>query len=396
MFKKTHHWISTLKIRDVVIGVFCLLLGGMDSPLMGEENTVSVEAAFPNLIFDRPVDFQSDTAGRLYVVEQAGMIRIFENRKDEKTSLIFLDIRSRVDYNEGEQGLLGLAFHPDFKKNGYFYVNYTAPDPLRTVISRFQVNAKNPREAVPGSEVIILEFVQPYSNHNGGQIAFGPDGFLYIATGDGGSANDPHGNGQNVKTLLGKILRIDVNHQEPGKKYAIPDNNPFCGSGDGVREEIFAYGMRNPWRMSFDRKGRLWAADVGQDRIEEIDLIEKGKNYGWNVMEGSHCFNPSQNCVQDGLTLPVAEYTHEVGMCITGGYVYEGQSAPSLRGAYICADYVTGRFWALRSDDGTGVVFKEFLKTDLNVSSFGVDDHGEQYICAFDGRIYRFTQAGQK
>ena len=264
--------------------------------------------AFPGLSFTRPVDLQypPDNTNRIFVVEQAGVISVFPNDKSASTRNTFLDIREKVDDQGNEEGLLGLAFHPDYKTNGYFYVNYTAANPNRTVISRFKVSSADPGQADPASEMELLTFAQPYSNHNGGQVSFGPDGFLYIAVGDGGSGGDPQDHGQNRSTLLATILRIDVNKQEDGKPYGIPADNPFAGNNQGYREEIYAYGLRNPWRFSFDAaNGRLWTGDVGQNAYEEIDIVEKGGNYGWNTMEGNHCFEPKSGCDRAGLKPPV-------------------------------------------------------------------------------------------
>ncbi len=350
------------------------------------------EVAFPNLNFTRPVDLQhpNDDSNRLFVVEQEGIIYTFENNRNVNTKKVFLDIRDQVNDSGNEQGLLGLVFHPDYQNNGYFYVDYTAEDPNRTVISRYQVSTSNPDSAVKESEFVILEVNQPYSNHNAGQIVFDSDGYFYITLGDGGSGGDPQGNGQNLETLLGSILRIDVDQTSAGLNYAIPADNPFVGNLRGFREEIYAYGLRNPWRISFDLKTQwLWAADVGQDAYEEINIIEKGKNYGWNITEGFHCYNAAA-CDTTGLILPVWEYSHSAGQSITGGYVYRGADVPELTGRYIYADYVSGRIWALEYD-GTGEPVNSLLNdTDLNISSFGVDRNNELYICAFDGKIYRF------
>ncbi len=351
-----------------------------------------LQPAFPNLTFDRPVDLQhpGDGSGRLFVVEQAGVIKVFDNSPEVASASVFLDIRGRVLFG-GEQGLLGLAFHPDFKNNGLFYVDYVAASPRRTVISRFRVDPGNPNRAAADSERVLLEIAQPFSNHNGGQLTFGPDGFLYIAMGDGGSAGDPQGNGQNRKTLLGAILRIDVDRPSQGRNYGIPSDNPFAGNSAGFREEIYAYGLRNPWRFSFDpATGWLWAADVGQNRIEEIDIIEKGKNYGWNIMEGSSCFQPSTGCDTTGLVPPIWEYTHSLGQSITGGFVYRGPGVPELEGTYIYADFISGRVWALRYQGDISPESMLLQDTDLNIASFGVDADNELYLCAFDGQIYRF------
>jgi glucose/arabinose dehydrogenase len=304
----------------------------------------------------------------------------------------FLDIRNKVEDSGNEEGLLGVAFHPQYKTNGYFYVNYTANNPDRTVISRFKVSTTNPDIADPTSEVVLLTFNQPYSNHNGGQVLFGPDEYLYIGVGDGGSGGDPQGHGQNLKTLLGTILRIDVNKQEGGKKYAIPADNPFTGNKSGYKEEIYAYGLRNPWRLSFDPvTKKLWTGDVGQNAYEEIDIIEKGGNYGWNIMEGKHCFEPRRNCNQQGLKLPVWEYPRSEGVSITGGFVYRGPSLPELKGKYIYADYGSGRIWALDATNPANPVNTTLTESNLNISAFGVDARNELYSCAFDGKIYKIT-----
>lgn len=373
-----------------------LVLHSECTPTNGRERTVSggatyqVKQAFPGLSFTRPVDLQhsNDNSNRLFVVEQEGIISVFKNESSAASRKTFLDIRDRVEDSGNEEGLLGLAFHPQYKTNGYLYVNYTASNPDRTVISRFKVSA-NADSADPNSEEVILTFSQPYSNHNGGQVSFGPDGYLYIAVGDGGSGGDPQGHGQNLKTLLATILRIDVNKQEKGKKYAIPKDNPFAGNKSGYKEEIYAYGLRNPWRMSFDPvTKKLWTGDVGQNAYEEIDIIEKGGNYGWNTMEGRHCFEPKKNCNQQGLKLPVWEYPRSEGVSITAGFVYRGLSLPALTGKYIYADYGSGKIWALDATNVSSPLNTLLIKSDLNISSFGVDPKNELYICAFDGKIY--------
>jgi len=360
-------------------------------PAWGAE--IQLDDAFPLLSFTRPVDLQApgDGSSRLFVVEQRGVIYVFDNSSSVGSKSVFLDIQSQVEDSGNEEGLLGLAFHPDYAESGYFYVDYTASVPDRSVISRFKVSDTNPDSADPASEFVLLEVAQPYSNHNGGQLGFGPDGYLWISLGDGGSGGDPEGNGQDPTTLLGSILRIDPDTSGGSLNYGIPPDNPFVGNPDGYREEIYAYGLRNPWRFSFDAvTGRVWAGDVGQNAYEEIDIIESGKNYGWNIMEGFHCYGGSP-CDTTGLTLPVWEYDHSDsgGYSITGGYVYQGDSLPGIEGLYIYADYVSGRIWSL-DYDGTGpAVNRELLDTSLNISSFGTDAAGEIYLCAFDGHIYR-------
>ena len=265
-----------------------------------------------------------DRSDRLFIVEQPGRIRILQNGTLQAPA--FLDISDRVDFG-GEMGLLGLAFHPRFAKNGRFFVNYTRNPDGATVVAEYRVSQNSDHALL--NEQTLMVIPQPYSNHNGGMVAFGPDGYLYIATGDGGAGGDPGNRGQSPDTLLGKMLRIDVDRGEP---YGIPPDNPFAGQQNG--REIFALGFRNPWRFSFDRQtGRLWAADVGQNRWEEIDVVEAGNNYGWRVMEGAHCFQPSRGCLTAGLTLPVAEYRNESPSCaVTGGYVYRGNTHRLLAG----------------------------------------------------------------
>ncbi|WP_339750591.1 PQQ-dependent sugar dehydrogenase [Algoriphagus aquimarinus] len=354
----------------------------------------TVEEAFPKLSFTRPVDFQhaADNSNRVFVVEQRGVISVLQNETGASTKTDFLAIESKVDDSGNEEGLLGLAFHPDYKSNGFFYVNYTAANPDRTVISRFSVSSSNPNQADAASELVLLEYGQPYGNHNGGQISFGPDGYLYIAVGDGGNGGDPKGNGQNRSTLLGSILRIDVNQKNGSINYSIPDDNPFANNNNGYREEIYAYGLRNPWRFSFDSaNGQLWVGDVGQNKYEEIDIVKKGGNYGWNTMEGFHCYN-SPDCDKNGLELPVWEYDRSQGdISITGGFVYHGTAHQELEGLYIYADYVSGRIWSLDTSNPQKPINTELLNADFPISSFGVDQNQELYICGFDDKIYKLS-----
>ena len=322
-----------------------------------------------------------DHSQRLFILEQPGRIRILRNGTLQPSA--FLDISDRVDFG-GEKGLLGLAFHPRFAKNRRFFVNYTRKPDGATVVAEFQ-DSQNSGRALH-NEKILLMVPQPYANHNGGMLAFGPDGYLYVATGDGGAGGDPGNRGQSPNTLLGKMLRIDVDRGDP---YGIPPDNPFAGQRNG--REIFALGFRNPWRFSFDRQtGRLWAADVGQHRWEEIDVVEAGNNYGWRVMEGGHCFQPSQGCVTTGLTLPVAEYPNQSPHCaVTGGYVYRGKRVAFLRGTYVFGDYCSGRIMGLIRGQP-----HDLLDSGLRISSFGEDAEGELYVVDHEGGIYRITPAG--
>lgn len=364
-----------------------------EAPIEGEKYTLT--EAFGNLSFDLPVELTSpeDGTDRIFVVEQKGVIKVFPNKADAKNATVFLDIEKKVE-SGGEKGLLGLAFHPDYKSNGYIYVNYTRGDPLETVISRFKVSASNTNMADPLSELILLTFRQPYSNHNGGKVAFGNDGFLYIAVGDGGSGGDPGNRAQNKKELLGKILRIDVNSTASNLKYGIPADNPFKNNSEGFREEIYAYGMRNPWRFNFDRQtGMLWAGDVGQNKIEEIDIIEKGGNYGWRVMEADECFK-SANCDTAGLINPITSYKQggSTGNSVTGGYVCRDRNLPGLTGKYIYGDFVSGNIWALTYSGKKAVNNVQIAKLSGGLSSFGEDSKHNLFLLAYGtGKVYKLT-----
>ena len=330
-----------------------------------------------------------DGSGRLFVVEQAGVIRVLD-RSPAQSHKVFLTIKDRV-VSGGEMGLLSVAFHPGFRTNRRLFVNYTegSTKELYTRISEFRAVA-DLRFAHAKSERTVMTFRQPYANHNGGELQFGPDGMLYIGNGDGGSGDDPRNNGQRLNTVLGKILRINVDARDPKKQYAVPPDNPFVGT-PGARPEIFAYGLRNPWRFSFDRaSGVIFAGDVGQNTREEIDVIQKGRNYGWRITEGTICtpgVNP--NCDTTGLEPPVIDYGRDLGVSVTGGYVYRGPSSPSLQGVYLYADFGSGRIWGLRWSNGQLLEHRLLLESQLPVSSFGEDDDGELYLTSYDGRIYQ-------
>ena len=326
-----------------------------------------------------------DGSRRLFVVEQAGRIRILKEGSLHPTP--FLDISDMV-LSGGERGLLGLAFHPDYSHNGRLFVSYTRHPDGATVVAEYR------RGATPDlsdrQERIILIVPQPFANHNGGMIAFGPDGALYIGRGDGGGRGDPNDRSQNPHDLLGKILRLDVDRGQP---YAIPADNPYR-SGDG-RPEVYALGLRNPWRFSFDRDtGFLWVGDVGQYLWEEVDLVGRGGNYGWRLMEGEHCFIPAKDCQRPGLTLPIFEYGHEGGRCsITGGYVYRGVSQSELKGWYFYGDYCSGEIFGARVDAGMTMRGERpanvLLRSGLRISSFGEDEAGEVYVVDHGGGIYQ-------
>ena len=329
---------------------------------------------------NRPIDLQPDGSGRLFVIEKAGRIRIIENGQLLETP--FLNIEDRVNDSSNEMGLLGLAFHPDYAQNGYFFVNYTGKGG-DTFISRFQVSG-DPNSANPPSEVNLLRINQPFPNHNGGGLDFGPDGYLYAGLGDGGAAGDPQGNGQKTTTLLGKILRLDVDTVQP---YAIPSDNPFDN-------EIWHYGLRNPWRISFDPlTGDLYIGDVGQGTWEEIDFVPAGSrgglNFGWDYYEGNHDYDPQG--IAGEYVFPVAEYSHAEGGCsVTGGYVYRGAML-EWNGIYLYGDYCTGYVWGLiKSVNGWQVQL--LFDTDANITSFGQDEAGEVYLVADGGQVYKLVQ----
>jgi glucose/arabinose dehydrogenase len=348
-------------------------------PAAGDPASVRLELQPVVGGLDTPVAMAhaGDGSGRLFVMEKKGLVRVVQDGVLSEAP--FLDIRDRVGSSSSEQGLLGLAFHPDYAGNGLFYIDYTDLQG-DTVVARYAAGAETNR-ADAGSEVLILTLDQPAANHNGGHLAFGPDGYLYIGTGDGGGSGDRYGNGQNGQTLLGAILRLDV---DGGLPYVVPPTNPFVGRPN-VRDEIWAFGLRNPWRYSFDRlTGDLFVADVGQNQYEEVDFQPAasggGQNYGWPIMEGKHCFPADQPCERAGLALPVREYDHAVGCSVTGGYVYRGQDFPILAGIYLFGDYCSGRIWGLSPAGDGEWRASELARVDAQLSSFGEDERGELYL----------------
>jgi glucose/arabinose dehydrogenase len=351
------------------------------------DSGVELDIAFPeievsNLIY---LTTPNDESGRIFVATREGIIFYIE--KDSNNISLFIDIRKKIDQElTGERGLLGFTFDQNYIDNGYFYIYYIDFDG-NSVISRFK-DTKN-IESIFNTELKILQVDQPYSNHNGGSILIGPDGYLYIALGDGGSGGDPFLNGQNGNTLLGSILRIDVSRTSEDNRYQIPNDNPFIDN-DNFKDEVWAYGLRNPWRMSFDMKtGKLFVGDVGQDNFEEINIIEKGGNYGWNIMEGNSCFN-NEICNKENLIMPIIEYSHSEGCSVTGGYVYHGR-IESLKNKYIFSDFCSGNIWTI--DLSNNEYEKErLLKGPFQISSLGQDENGEVYILSFDGRIYTFYE----
>jgi glucose/arabinose dehydrogenase len=345
--------------------------------------------------FDLPVYLTSarDGSGRTFVVEKAGRIKVVKDGKVQGEP--FLNIVDKVRSKESERGLLSVAFHPRYRENGRFFVDYTDLDG-NTVISEFRA-AKSPDVADAGSERILLKINQPASNHNGGQLQFGPDGYLYIGMGDGGFSGDPSGNGQNRNALLAKLLRIDVDN---GMPYGIPKGNPFRGMS-GARPEVWAYGLRNPWRFSFDSKtGDLYIADVGENKWEEVDFQPRdskgGEDYGWNILEGSYKFKLPPGYDTRNLTFPVVEYGHNEGCSVTGGYVYRGKKYRSMDGTYFFADFCSGKLWGLKRKPDGSWEWAKFLDTGHSVSSFGVDEEGDIYIVDYgNGGIYRLAEVGE-
>lgn len=334
-----------------------------------------------------------DGSRRLFVLEQDGRVRVV--RDGRLVQAAYLDISDRVGAG-GERGLLGIAFAPSFATDGRLFVDYTDRNG-DTVVSEFRAPDPAADHADPGSERVLLRIHQPFANHNGGALATGPDGLLWIATGDGGSGGDPLGNGQRLDTFLGKLLRIDPRPAQ-GAPYGIPSDNPFVGRAD-ARSEIWAYGLRNPWRFSFDRAtDDLWIADVGQGALEEVDRWPAGSpagpNFGWRLMEASACFDPAEGCDAAGLVLPVAAYGHDLGCSITGGYVYRGAAVPGLAGTYLFADYCSGTIWGLAAADERPTP-RVLIESGLSVASFGEDEAGE--LCIVDlagGRLFRVVEAG--
>lgn len=383
------HWIAAC------IGLIFLLVL-ISSPAAQEGYKIRLEAVISGLANPVAITHAGDGSGRLFITEQGGRILIYDG--SGVLPAPFLDVSAMLSTG-GERGLLSVAFHPNYAINGHFYVNYTNTGG-HTVIARYTVS-NDPNLADPASALTVLTIIQPYSNHNGGQLQFGPDGYLYIGMGDGGDAGDPNNYAQNPDSLLGKMLRIAVDGDVP---YSVPPDNPFV-SDDQVRDEIWALGLRNPWRFSFDRStGDLFIGDVGQYNWEEIDYqpvsSTGGENYGWRLMEGNNCFNPSSNCNDGSLTLPVLEYGHDLGCSVTGGYRYRGKGNPLLSGLYIYGDFCTGRIWGAKPGGNGNWSAEELLDTNLNISTFGEDQNGELYVAhraaTKGGTVYRIVQTAPK
>ncbi|MEA2619730.1 MAG: hypothetical protein QOC97_503 [Chloroflexota bacterium] len=376
-----------------LLGTFALLftLGASSATAQSVVGLTRIASGLDSPVF---VTNAHDGSGRLFVVEQGGKIKVVVNGVVRPTP--FLDISDLVSKG-GEQGLLGLAFHPSYKTNGYFFVDFTGLNG-DTVIFRYRVSPTDPNVAVRSSATKILIVGQPYANHNGGMIAFGRDGDLYIGMGDGGGAGDPGNRAQSIGTMLGKILRINVNGSVGTRHYLIPSSNPYVGRA-GL-DEIWSFGLRNPWRFSFDRAtGDLWIGDVGQDRFEEVDRslapstgLSPGRNlnYGWRVMEGGHCYNPPSGCNRTGKVMPVVEYSHSQGCSITGGYVYRGSQVPAIYAHYVFADFCSGTIWMIPRTGGLSTPKGLLFDTTMSISSFGEDEWGELYVVDHAGAIYKF------
>jgi glucose/arabinose dehydrogenase len=363
-----------------------------DPPSPTEPPPIAIQQAFTQLSFNQPLAMlqapDDDTAW--YVVERPGTIRAFPNTSTASVAEVelFATLTDRVNSGPGEAGLLGMAFHPEFETNGEVYLSYTRGTPLESVIARFVIDSMTGNLDTT-SEEVLLTVAQFAGNHNGGNLAFGPDGFLYAGFGDGGGSGDPEENGQDTTNVLGAILRLDV---DSGTPYEIPADNPFdgnteCFQGTGTLAcpEIFAWGFRNPWRFSFDRDtGELWVGDVGQNSWEEVNRVEISENYGWDEREGAHCFEPASGCDTDNVD-PIAEYDHSQGNSVTGGYVYRGSGIPDLQGFYIFGDFGSGRIWAVPFDSPQGTTPDELLVTPLNIASFAEANDGELFVLHISG-----------
>ncbi len=395
-----HPKAGQILVPDMTAGTLTPISWVSNNPSNVDTSPLAVkpEHVYQEIEFDRPIvlTHAGDGSNRVFIASQKGKVFVLPNDPQASQAKLFFDLSKKTRYadNENEEGFLGFCFHPKFKENGQCFAFYNTTDtPHTTVVSRFRVSKDNPNLVEASSEEELLRVAQPYWNHNGGTIAFGPDGYLYIGLGDGGKANDPHGNGQNLGTLLGSIMRIDVDRKDAGLGYAIPKDNPFVGKS-GAAGEIWAYGVRNIWRLSFDRlTGACWAADVGQDIWEEINIVRKGDNLGWNLREGMHRFKSEGSAPRAEFVEPIWEYHHDIGKSVTGGHVYRGKRVPELGGLYVYADYVTGKLWALKYDDAAKRVTANhsIAGNTAPVMSFGEDETGDVYFMTVNGRIFRFA-----
>ncbi len=368
---------------------------------------LNLEPAFPNLSFDQPLflTHAGDGSNRVFVVEKTGAVHVLDNAPESTSTFTFIDITDKLlprnDPNVGETGLLSMAFHPAYSDNGKVYLSYVDENLVSTISE--MIVSSDPNRADQSTERILLQMQQPQRNHNAGHIAFGPDGYLYISFGDGFSESardgiehgDPLGHGQNRATWFSSVLRIDIDNQDTDKAYAIPPDNPFVGNTEGWKEEIFAYGFRNPWRFSFDREtGDLWLGDVGDKKAEEIDLVESGKNYGWALKEASHCFEdvPCDTTQWVNLQDPIFEYLRDVGESVTGGYVYRGSNLTGRNGLYFYGDFDFGNIWTLAYENGEVQENERVLTSQAGLASFGEDESGELYVIGIGGTIWKIGQ----
>jgi glucose/arabinose dehydrogenase len=381
-----------IALTVLILGMMLSGCGSVSRPAASPA-AISLQLVTSGLTSPLDLEQPADSSGRLFVVEQGGRIRILQNGTLLPQS--FLDISSKIvpNFAGTEMGLLGMTFHPSFQQNRKFYLNYvrSSSGQIQSVIAEYVQSPANSNLADPASERILLVVNQAgnFPNHKAGQLAFGPDGFLYFGLGDGGGAGDPFGHGQNTQTLLGKMMRIDVNSTSPGLAYSIPPDNPFA-TGGGL-PEIFAIGFRNPWRFSSDRAtGRLFVADVGQNSFEEVDLVQKGGNYGWNIMEGAHCFDPPSGCNMTGLTPPIVEIPHPEAEAVIGGFVYHGTALADLQGSYIFGD-LNGKIWSLQEGPPNTFTRKLLSNSGLSISSFGQDEDGEIYVVDFTGKVFKIV-----
>ncbi len=390
---------NTLSQIVPLLSMICILSdqGVPESKGDSHDRKIVLKEVYSGIELKRPImiAIPPDESNRYFFVQQTGEVLILPNDREATEAETFLDLSNRnLAKNDFEEGLLNLSFHPSFKQNGKFYLYYSQQAPKRSVISEFRVSEDNPNQANLSSERILMEIRQPFWNHNSGNMSFGPDNYLYIAVGDGGNANDPHNLAQNLFVFNGKILRIDVDGRSGSLAYGIPKDNPFYGR-EGIRHEIWCYGMRNPWGTHFDSKtGQLWCADVGQNLWEEIDIIQKGGNYGWNYREGNHRFDlRKQPPPEDSEFLdPIHEYPREDGKSITGGFVYRGNKIPWMQGLYLYGDWSSGTLWALKQKDGEKVanhiIHTRPKDSQFQPTAFSQDENGELFVFSWDGKTY--------
>lgn len=389
-------WAKTIQEKNLMLKIKFLFTAILLTAIINVSNSQPIELvnAFPNVAFNSPlfVTHSNDGTNRVFVVEKTGLIKVLPNDSNTSDSRVFLDVTNLI-INGSERGLLGLAFHPDYATNGYFFINYTRSGDGATRVSRFSRSQSDPNKADSLSELNIITISQPFSNHNGGMLLFGLDGYLYIGMGDGGSGGDPGNRAQNVNELLGKILRLNIDTATAQFNYGIPPTNPFATGGG--RAEIYTIGMRNPWRFSLDPvTGEIWCGDVGQDAREEIDIIQLGLNYGWRCYEGFNPYNTSGCGPQTNYTFPIKDYPNQTPECsITGGYVYRGARRPELTGRYIYGDYCSRKIWKLKYENGNITEDSLIANAPSSIYSFGSDQLNELYVCCANSIVYRLNRS---